>query len=35
MPLGLTVSLCVVGAVIVTALIGYMIDRSAEGDERK
>jgi hypothetical protein len=35
MPLGLTVSLLVLGAVVITAAAGYLIDKSAERDERK
>ena len=35
MPLALTVSLLVVAVVIAVAVVGYIIDRSAEGADRK
>jgi len=35
MPLALTVCLFVTGGVIVLGVLGYLIDRSAEHDERK
>ncbi len=35
MPLALTVSLLVLGGVIVAGLAGYLIDKSAERDERE
>ena len=34
MPLALTVSLLVLAGVAVTALAGYLIDKSAEPDEK-
>jgi len=35
MPLGLTVSLLVLGSVILLAVVGYLIDRSAAGNQPK
>ena len=35
MPLGLTVSLIVLGAFIVVGIMGYLIDKSTERHERK
>jgi hypothetical protein len=35
MPLGLTVSLFVVGVVVLVGLAGYLIDASAEPEERE
>lgn len=35
MPLGLTVSLLVLGGVVATAIAGYLMDKSAEPDERE
>ncbi len=35
MPLGLTVSLLVLGAVVMVGVAGYLIDKSAESDERQ
>jgi hypothetical protein len=34
MPLGLTVTLLVLGAVVATGIVGYLVDRNAEPDNR-
>ena len=34
MPLGLTVSLLVLGGVVITGVLGYLIDNSAEAEDR-
>ena len=33
MPLGLTVTLLVVGAIILTGIAGYLIDKSSEAED--
>ncbi len=35
MPLGLTVSLWVLGSVVVMGMVGYLIDRSSDAEEPK
>lgn len=35
MSLGLTVALAVLICVVLTAVVGYVIDRCAEGDEQR
>lgn len=35
MPLGITVSLLVLGAIVATGIVGYLIDRSEDSEESR